>query len=356
MFGNGGFPARDPQYQRSAHGTEVASLALGGMPADDLTNRLRGLLRLSIANVVSREKRAGVPPNWRINPESVSDSLRYTESIQARLLSWSIQSGQPMTSVETALERYDSSLVVVAAGNDGTFVDDQGSYPTAYAREHGKRMITVAAHGPLPDAELTHWSNSGRKTIDLAAPGCGVETLSTDGVRRRVDGTSFAAPLVTFTAALLMAEGMTEPEGIKRRIMTTVDLDPALTDYVASGGRLDIPKAISIADDVIQQRSASGGGEPMRSGRILEPEEWPVCGRQVDRADLLRIVPHYDPGGERPSLVVTKKHLATSGRDAGVDYEHCALPPFSIRFEDREGGAPETIAVADLVDLVPAIR
>ena len=77
------------------------------------------------------------------------------------------------------------------------------------------RPISVGAYD---DSDRTYAAFSGRgdtrqygiQKPDLVAPGVGIVTVSRDGGYAPVTGTSFAAPLVTGAAALLMEWGIVQ--------------------------------------------------------------------------------------------------------------------------------------------------
>ena len=93
-------------------------------------------------------------------------------------------------------------IVVAAAGNDGTNNDANPVYPANYA---GDNLVTVAATDR--NDRLASFSNYGRTTVDLAAPGVGhlqhaaerqVRQLQRhvdgDAARRRGDGPRLGRP------------------------------------------------------------------------------------------------------------------------------------------------------------------
>jgi thermitase len=139
-----------------------------------------------------------------------------------------------------------SSFFVVAAGNDGLNLDAIPDYPASYKTIN---MVSVAASAPS-DA-LAPWSNFGRATVDLAAPGVDILSTVPGGGYDTWSGTSMATPHATGTLALMRAAC-----AASRRVATCplsmAELRAALlraVDPVASptvtGGRLNASKAVA---------------------------------------------------------------------------------------------------------------
>ena len=91
-------------------------------------------------------------------------------------------------------------LVVVAAGNDGRDIDSQPAYPAAIPAPN---LIGVAATAPDDGRRIASFSNFGRLTVQLAAPGDDILSTFNNGGYVAESGTSMAAPMVSGVAALM---------------------------------------------------------------------------------------------------------------------------------------------------------
>ena len=208
---------------------------------------------------------AGIAPRATILPVKVLDAKGGGNSVHlAEGIRWAVDNGadiinlslgldQPSSPVEQACDyaRDNGVLVVAATGNDGL---RQVQYPAAY-----EGVIAVAAVDL--NYEVTDYSNVG-PSVDLVAPGGDLGAdLDGDGLVDGImqaaklngewqyvlaEGTSVATPHVSGTAALLFANGVTDPERIRDQLLGTAeDLGDAGHDPMTGWGLLDPVSALS---------------------------------------------------------------------------------------------------------------
>jgi subtilisin family serine protease len=145
-------------------------------------------------------------------------------------------------------------LFIASAGNDGADNDQSDSYPANYDLDN---IIAVAATDQ--NDRLASWSNYGRTTVDLAAPGDNIYSTyprDSSGTSQYayMAGTSVAVPHVAGAVALVgealsskISDGDAKTRAmiVKRHILANVDRLADLDGKVLTGGRLDLGAAVT---------------------------------------------------------------------------------------------------------------
>ena len=198
-----------PTRSEASHGTAVAGIVGAA------TNNGTG-----IASVGWRTSVLSVPVLDACGAGSagaVSAGIRYAVDSGADIVNLSLAGATHVALAEAVgYAQQRGVLVVAAAGNTGS---SARVYPAAYdgvvgvgsTTMAGDRMSTFSAHGD--------W-------VDLVAPGEDVLSTSTlTGGYASYDGTSFSAPLVSATAALVLADNphFTGPDLALRLVRTAGD-------------------------------------------------------------------------------------------------------------------------------------
>lgn len=118
--------------------------------------------------------------------------------------SWgaTIGRGQAMPLVEAVKRADDAGVIFIsAAANDGRNNDVTEVYP---ANAGFPNTITVAASGP--NDEKPNWSNYGKRTVHVAAPGLNIMSTLPADKYGNLSGTSMATPLVSGLVALMKSQ------------------------------------------------------------------------------------------------------------------------------------------------------
>jgi subtilisin family serine protease len=158
----------------------------------------------------------------------------------------------------------DAGIIWVAsAGNNSHDVEVTPSYPTCYGIEN----VVSVAYTTRTDA-LGSFSNYGATHVAIAAPGDQVYSTINfsdasyyppSGLGINIAGTSFSAPYVSGALALMLARYPTENyQQIIRRRLSATDPLPSLAGKCATGGRLNLMKALN--SDIQLTPAATGPG------------------------------------------------------------------------------------------------
>jgi regulation of enolase protein 1 (concanavalin A-like superfamily) len=139
-----------------------------------------------------------------------------------------------------AVERANAHgmLLVAAAGNDGVNIDASPVYPAALPASN---VIAVAASSG--DDLREGYSNYGVNSVDLAAPG-NTYTTQLGGGYAAVGGTSASAALVSGAASLILSRCGLDSSQLKALLLQTVDVVGELGSATATGGRINLERAL----------------------------------------------------------------------------------------------------------------
>ncbi len=150
-------------------------------------------------------------PDGDERDKDVANSIRYAVDNGARVINMSFgKSYSPEKEVVDEAVRYAESkgvLLVHAAGNDGNNLDKKPNFPSPVLNDKKRcsTWIEVGASGPSEDQLCAGFSNYGKKSVDLFAPGVDIYSTFTDDTYTKQDGTSMAAPVVTGVAGALLS-------------------------------------------------------------------------------------------------------------------------------------------------------
>jgi outer membrane protein assembly factor BamB/subtilisin family serine protease len=159
-------------------------------------------------------------------------------------------------------------IIVAAAGNDGMPNDEAASYPASYLLDN----VVAVANTNRRD-ELSDTSTYGG-LVELAAPGTDILTCNyeSDTSYESVNGTSFSSPLVAGALGLLRAQFPHDSHrALINRLLRSVDPVAALSGRVATGGRLNVARALTSTasgpfNDDFASRSRLSGNSVLTRG------------------------------------------------------------------------------------------
>ncbi|MBE6707868.1 MAG: hypothetical protein E7578_01325 [Ruminococcaceae bacterium] len=158
------------------------------------------------------------------------------------------------TSCENIINNY-RGLLICSAGNKNFDVDDEPLFLSSF---NCNNIISVGATNSSDELWYKNkqsGTNYGIKSVDLFAPGHGLSVIIGSGSSSDIEldayGTSYAAPIVSGVAALIMSENPSlDPLQVKAIIMNTVDRSDAFIGKCVSGGRINAYRAVYVAHDL----------------------------------------------------------------------------------------------------------
>jgi len=257
-----GYGNADVTGPSAMHGTHVA-----GIIAANRDNNI------GIAGQADHVKIMAVRavPNGDERDKDVANAIYYAVKNGANVINMSF--GKPFSPhksyVDSAVAYAEKHGVIIvhAAGNDGQntesgannfpnkkIVVDQGTHLA-------KNWIEVGASSKSKDSTLAaHFSNWGKTSVDLFAPGVGIVSTVPGNKYRSLDGTSMASPEVAGIAALLMTRfpEKTSTEIIEAMMNTTTQYPGIVVDRTLNdGSRTKVNFAdLSLSGGVINTENA----------------------------------------------------------------------------------------------------
>jgi hypothetical protein len=198
---------------------------------------------------------------WSHVEASAADADFYTRFYKSERQSFvvNVSSGAPPITLNTWTQLFRNPLVredalfVAAADNDDDLLSNRQKLPASLAYE----FPNVLSVGALDKSGKDVWrnttlhqgSNTGR-LVEVLAPGeavpCAVDVSNGQALYSDAPGTSFAAPIVSAVAALLLEKRLS-PAEVKARILATTDpIDKERKgEPLALFGSLNIDNALS---------------------------------------------------------------------------------------------------------------
>ncbi|NRF39312.1 S8 family peptidase [Pedobacter foliorum] len=149
-------------------------------------------------------------PNGDERDKDVANSIRYAADNGAKVINMSFGKSYSWDKaiVDDAVKYAVSKdvLIVHAAGNDNENLEVAKNFPSPNYDDGGvaASWITVGASGPANDETVkASFSNYGKTTVDVFAPGVNINSTIPGSKYEKLDGTSMASPVVAGLAGLI---------------------------------------------------------------------------------------------------------------------------------------------------------
>jgi subtilisin family serine protease len=149
-------------------------------------------------------------PSGDERDKDVANGIRYAVDNGAQILNMSFgkKYSWDKQAVDEAVKYAESKgvLIIHAAGNDAEDIDKTSSFPSkryANNKEASNFMVIGALSWEKSEKTVAPFSNYGKKTIDLFAPGVAIHSTAPKNKYKDASGTSMASPVACGVAAVL---------------------------------------------------------------------------------------------------------------------------------------------------------
>ncbi len=206
----------DPNnFQERYYGTPRVTV-----PASDHGTHVAGIIgaarenQLGIDGIASAARIMAIRavPDGDERDKDIANAIRYAVDNGARIINMSFgKSYSPQKYLVDEAVRYAESkgvLLVHASGNSSRNNDRSNNFPNPVyedTRDVCTTWIEVGASGPTLDGLAAEFTNYGRKSVDIFAPGVDILSTMPGNAYAKNSGTSMAAPVVSGVAALILS-------------------------------------------------------------------------------------------------------------------------------------------------------
>jgi cell wall-associated protease len=189
---------------RAEHGTHVAGIIAANRNNEIGIDGVSDAAQIMVLRVV---------PMGDERDKDVANAIYYAVDNGAKIINMSFgKSYSPQKYLVDKAIQYAASkdvLLVHASGNHGRNNDKSTNFPNPVdevSRELCPTWIEVGASTQTVDEHLAaEFSNYGKKSVDVFAPGHEIYSLAPDNQYKTQSGTSMAAPVVSGVAAILFS-------------------------------------------------------------------------------------------------------------------------------------------------------
>lgn len=269
-------------YVDDVHGVDLVNH--DGDPADDDGHGTH------IAGIIAARRDGqgvvGLAPGAKIMAVKVLDNQhRGTADVVAQGIRYALAHGATVINTSVNADADDQTLagavadaaaagvtIVASAGNNGRNIDTTPSWP-ASSTEPDVLAVAASDQGGL----LAVFSNFGKGTVDLAAPGTEIVSTALGGGYEQRDGTSMAAPAVTATVALLQGAAPGTDSGTLRDVLLShVSKPRGLLGFLRAGEVDPVAALRAVAPVAAEPPKVRGRVRRRSAKRVLVT--WTVTG------------------------------------------------------------------------------
>ncbi len=248
-------------FDDEGHGTHVAGIVLGATQDLFATTLSPSLIKIMPLKFIGAD-------GLGATSDAIS-AVYYAVNSGARVLSCSWGSSQYSQALHDALAfAYGrGAIIVAAAGNNGKNNDQTSNFPSNLPVPS---LIAVAATNDYDS--MASFSNFGKSTVTLSAPGVSIFSTYPNNQYRYLSGTSMSTPFVAGLVALALREApQLSGYQIRNLVMGSVQSLLQLNQKVQTQGRVDANSLIAQAKTMVNTPYSQPGyaaSVPANAGEV----------------------------------------------------------------------------------------
>ncbi len=229
--------------------------------------------------------------------------------------------------------------VTAAAGNYGLDSDTTPIYPTSYALSN---IISVAALDT--DDTLASFSNYGKTSVDIAAPGVNILSTLPGNNYGLVSGTSFSAPMVAAVLAVLPIAGSDETASLKSQL---AELFVPTTYAAEAEEEMTLQEFLNLLFGSVQSWTELEG--KVKGGKVLRFGETPIIEEEEE------VIPEDDVSLQKAIETINESFPDESFEffDKEIYYNLDDTPKYQV-FTFHWSKKGETSTKQQVIDMVQA--
>jgi subtilisin family serine protease len=260
-YGNNDVKGKDTD---NFHGTHVAGIIAAKRGNDLGIDGVADNVRIMAVRAV---------PDGDERDKDVANAIRYAVDNGAQIINMSFGKGYSphLEYVQEAIEYANAKgvLLVHAAGNAAENIDETNNFPNDRFGKKGRfpNWIEVGASSweGTEDNFIGSFSNYGKKSVDVFAPGVAINSTKPGDEYENADGTSMASPVTAGMAALLLSyypelsatqlkdiimKSTRKLDGLKVTTPGTIDEQVNFSKLSVSGGIINAYEAVKLAESM----------------------------------------------------------------------------------------------------------
>jgi cell wall-associated protease len=247
----------------SKHGTHVAGI-IGANRKNDIGVK-------GIADNVEIIAIRVVPPNGDERDKDIANGIIYAVDNGAKIINMSFGKdySPQKEAVDKAVKYAEDKgvLLMHAAGNESEDLDTTRQFPTRYYKNKKpvKTWMEIGASSWEGDSSfVASFSNFGKKSVDLFAPGVEIYSTTPGNTYENLQGTSMACPIATGVAAMvwsyfpdlsaeqiktILNQSTRKFDGLKVIVPGSMEVVP-FNQLSITGGMVNAYEAVKLAETI----------------------------------------------------------------------------------------------------------